>query len=207
MIRRKFYGDFRKSTSHSRLKFLDEKCVLFLDIDGVLQPTWSDSRFDYDLDALQKAMAEFFDDERYLKIDKYDIGAVFYDWDFVSIGYLKQLLIDFDMDIVLHSSWINYRSLEEMKCLFRIHQLDDYVIDMTAKTSGIREDGTYPTKTSVIKDYLEAHPDIQRYVVIDDDSSVGDVGEQFVYAPNKIDDETYLKMREKIFGKEDKEIL
>ncbi len=203
MILRKFYDDFRREQEYYRHErhFPDERCVLFLDIDGVLQPTWSQKRFDYDLDALQKAIAEFFNDEGYLKLDKYDIAAVFYDWDFVSIGYLKRFLLDFDADIVLHSSWINHSNLANLKRLFRIHQLDDYLVDTTDKHIGEREDGTYLSKSIVIREYLEKHPDIDRYAIIDDDSFLSDLGERFVYSPNRIDEETYMKLREAMWIK------
>ncbi len=198
MIVRKFYEDFRRKQKyyHHEKQFLDEKCVLFLDIDGVLQPTWSQKRFDYDIDALQKAIAELFNDDGYLKIDKYDIAAVFYDWDFVSIGYLKRFLLEFNVDIVLHSSWINHSNLANLKRLFRIHQLDDYLVDLTEKNIGYREDGTSLSKVLVIDEYLEKHPEIDRYVIIDDDRSLAKLGERYVYSPNKIDKETYRKLCE-----------
>ncbi len=207
MILRKFYGNLRREEEYYRHNrhFLDEKCVLFLDIDGVLQPTWSQKRFDYDLDALQKEMAEFFNDEGYLKMDKYDIAAVFYDWDFVSIGYLKKFLIDFNADIVLHSSWINHSNLANLKRLFRIHQLDDYLVDLTEKNSGYRDDGTSRSKVLVIDEYLEKHPEIDRYAIIDDDRSLAKLGDRYVYAPNKIDEETYIKLREAIWKKDTEE--
>ena len=54
--------------------------VIFLDIDGVLQPYSFRDRFNHDLDKLQKELAVKYNDEAYLQMDKYDIGAVFYDW-------------------------------------------------------------------------------------------------------------------------------
>ena len=55
--------------------------VIFLDIDGVLQPPSRQTRFKHDLEELRRSLAERFDDETYLSMDKYDLGAVYHDWD------------------------------------------------------------------------------------------------------------------------------
>ncbi len=196
MILRKCYALKRKKRGEEADKTPKERFVLFLDIDGVLQPLWAHDRSEYDLDALRETIAEHFNDPGYLKIDKWDIAAVFYDWDFISIGYLKRLLLFFDADIVLHSSWINYNNLENLKRLFRLHQLDDYLVDVTESNFGQDEDGTYRSKVTAITRYLEAHKDIKRYAIIDDDRSLEKLGDRFVRSPGKIDKETYLKLRE-----------
>ncbi len=200
MILRKCYNELKvRESLEDEFSLPNERCVLFLDIDGVLQPLESQKRFNYDLDGLKNILAEQLNDDCFLHLDKYDVGAVFFDWDFVSIAYLKQLLLRFNMDIVLHSSWINYQSLEQLKCLFRLHQLDDYIVDTTDPTGGESEDGVYINKNFVIRKYLEEHPEIKHYAIIDDDSSLSELGEKFVHVPNRIDEETFIKIIEAVY--------
>ena len=52
------------------------RTVIFLDIDGVLQPPSSQRRFKHDLEELRRSLADRFADEIYLGMDKYDLGAV-----------------------------------------------------------------------------------------------------------------------------------
>lgn len=44
------------------------KRIIFLDIDGVLQPGWNEDRFKHDLEQTRRDMAEKFNDEAYLKL-------------------------------------------------------------------------------------------------------------------------------------------
>ena len=71
------------------------RTVIFLDIDGVLQPPSSQKRFKHDLEELRRSLADRFDDEIYLGMDKYDLGAVYFDWDSEAVERLHSLCNDF----------------------------------------------------------------------------------------------------------------
>lgn len=138
------------------------KRIVFLDIDGVLQPGWNEDRFNHDLEQTRRDMAEKFNDEAYLKLDEYDIGAVLYDWDEDALKNLRTLLTYKEVAIVLSTGWKIGRSYEDMLRLFRIHDLDKYIIGMTPD---VRE---YHKETE-IQAYLDEHPEVTHYIVLDDE--------------------------------------
>jgi len=78
--------------------------VLFLDIDGVLQAYNAVDRFNNDLIELQKELAVKYNDAKYLQMDKYDLGAVVFDWDQKSLSLLKKVLDDNQCRIVVEKS-------------------------------------------------------------------------------------------------------
>ncbi len=139
------------------------RIVIFLDIDGVLQPHINQARFEYDLEALRRTIADDFGDDSYLDFDKYDLGAIYYDWDKKAVERLRNLCQDFGAEIVVISDWRLSKSLGQLKAYFRIHHLDRYVTDQTD------EAGTHPHyRAGEVKDYLDSHPEIERFVIIDD---------------------------------------
>ena len=139
-----------------------DRRVVFLDIDGVLQPTDREDRFNHDLDETCRMLAEKFRDQGYLMLDKYDVGAVYYDWSDVAVRNLKRLLDSCEAEIVLSTNWKDYRTMEDMRRLFRIHGLDEYITDVIP----IRR---LTPKREEIAGYLKEHPKLQHYVVIDDE--------------------------------------
>lgn len=134
--------------------------VLFLDIDGVLQPYSFQDRFNHDLDELQKELAVKYNDEAYLQMDKYDLGAVFYDWYQPSLDLLKKVLDDNKCKIVVHSGWRIGKNKGDMARLLKLHGLDKYYIDDVGPEE----------KPEAIKKYIATHPEITNYVVVDDDT-------------------------------------
>lgn len=142
-------------------KVFTKKNIIFLDIDGVLQPTYNKRRFDHDLEKMAQYLYEKYNDHIYLEIDKYDLGAVYYDWSFIAIGALREIIENTHSYIVIHSSWIYGLTLNELKALFRLYDLDSFIIDIAYSK--------HINKIDAIHDYLALHQDIDNYVVIDDD--------------------------------------
>jgi hypothetical protein len=138
-----------------------EKTVIFLDIDGVLQPGSSQKRFDHDLKELQKHLASQYENDEYLNMDMYDLGAVYYDWDKKAVEYLRQLCIKTNAEIVITSSWRNYSPLSRIKDYFRLHDLDTYI---TGETPQISE----KSRCDEINEYLKDHHDIRKFAILDD---------------------------------------
>ncbi len=139
------------------------RIVIFLDIDGVLQPPERQTRFKHDLEKLRRSLADKFDDALYLSMDKYDLGAVYHDWDSEAVERLRALCADFSANIVISSDWRRSSSIRKLQALFRIHDLHDYVIDATKEI-----DGPPHYRAGEVKEYLESHPEIDRFVIIDD---------------------------------------
>ena len=136
--------------------------VIFLDIDGVLQPLSSQKRFKYDLDELRKDLANKYQDEEYLKMDKYDLGAIYYDWLKESVELLRQLCDKTNAKIVISSSWREYSDLSRLKKYFKIYELDSYVIDVTPILS-------YPLeRADEVEQYLKDNQNIKKFVIFDD---------------------------------------
>ena len=137
--------------------------VIFLDIDGVLQPPSKQTRFEHDPDELRRSLADKYDDATYLSMDKYDLGAVYHDWDHDAVELLRTLCADFRASIVISSDWRRSNSLRWLRALFRLHDLHHYVTDATKQL-----DGPPHYRASEVKEYLDSHPEIERFVIIDD---------------------------------------
>lgn len=147
--------------------FTNHNKIIFLDIDGVLQPGRNSDRFNHDLKNLRKTLAEKYQDEGYLTMDEYNLGAVYYDWKPEAIANLKKILNDTDAVIVVSSSWRRFNDVDGLKRLFKIHDLDKYVVDRTPPFNSVNG------KRKAIFVYLERCKFeeilITNYIVIDDD--------------------------------------
>jgi hypothetical protein len=136
--------------------------VVFLDIDGVLQPTSSQKRFKHDLVALRESLTERFGAE-YREFNEYDLGAVVHDWHAGAVERLRALCEDHDAKIVVSSDWRLQRSVVQLQALFRIHDLHHLVVDRTSDPQGAPH-----YRAGEVKQYLDTHPEIERFVIIDD---------------------------------------
>ncbi len=162
-------------------KAVEENRTVFLDIDGVLQPG-TQKRHDHDNEYLKKYLYEKYSDSRFLDMKHYDAGAVFYDWRPSSVGYLKEILDTTCSHIVLSSDWRSGHSWDELKAFFKLYDLDDYLIDRTPFDESYKRIYTHE---SSIKEYLNTHPEIKKYIVLDDINLYNDFGENFRLVKNK----------------------
>jgi hypothetical protein len=113
---------------------MEEVKVIFLDIDGVLQPHGRQNRFKHmdGIDELTGQLNRELDyDFDYIQLCKesrfasYDIMAVYYDWDMNSVELLSRLLDEEGAKIVLSTDW-REKGDDVMKALFAIHHLEKY---------------------------------------------------------------------------------
>ncbi|MDR1973767.1 MAG: hypothetical protein LBQ31_03725 [Bacteroidales bacterium] len=147
--------------------------VLFLDIDGVLQPTSSRERFEHlkDIDSLYKQLFDTYGVD-YSVYPNYDVAAVYYDWDKQSVTELKRILETTGANIVLSSDWRQNPAPNRMLNFFRMHDLDKYFIDCTPKSvseAKIKEYRNIREERSIeILEYLKEHPEVEKWVAVDD---------------------------------------
>ena len=163
----------------------EEHRTIFLDIYGVLQN--GQIRHDHDNELLKKYLYEKYHDERYLNMHDYDIGAVYYDWRPMAIGFLKELIYNTGSNIVVSSDWKDNHSLSNIKAYFKVHDMEDYIL-------GTTEPGL--EKREAIRKYLSEHPEIKKHIIYDDCNWYEDFGPNFKRVSNKygtfnIDDYSY----------------
>ena len=159
--------------------------IIFLDIDGVLQPYDNDERFEHNLEETVKEVAEKYHDEIYAAMDPYDVAAVYYDWDDNAVGLLKACLDETNAKIVISSGWREFNNEENLKALFKIHKLDSYITDVLP---GGR-------KETVITDYLKDNSGlIEGYAVLDDCNMLSSFGPHMVRTYDKLTKEDGIKL-------------
>ena len=155
--------------------------VIFLDIDGVLQPYSNDSRFRHDLFGTLEMLAKNYKDKVYLSMDRYDVGAAYYDWDIEATRLLKKCFDDTGAIAVISSAWKDFLSLKQLKAIFRFYHLDGYIKDSLP-------DGV--DKEKLIKSYLKRNKEnILGYVVVDDMRMDFAKGSHMVLTFNKLTEE------------------
>ena len=118
--------------------------VLFLDIDGVLQP-FTQYRFDHiqngDMENVYGELQQKTGVD-YRQYSVYDVAAVYYDWNTGAVAELKRVLDTTNAGFVLSSDWRDEDN-SRMRDFFRIHDLDRYFIDRTIITDYIDDMSTY----------------------------------------------------------------
>ncbi|MCD7949580.1 MAG: hypothetical protein LUG12_04885 [Erysipelotrichaceae bacterium] len=150
--------------------------VLFLDIDGVLQPYQSRYRFHTNLETLIKYLSLRYQRD-YTIYDKYIIGACFLDWNKKAVKRIKTILDATNAKIVISSGWRSKKYPNRMLDLLHIWDMDQYWIgetdffhdNMIEAQAYLKSQGYHLYERQVeILDYLFTHQDIKQYVIVDD---------------------------------------
>jgi hypothetical protein len=159
--------------------------IIFLDIDGVLQPDDAEERFKH-LKEVDEFNSKLFDKYgvNYSEYNYYDVLAVYYDWDKDAVAELKRILDTTGAKIVISSGWRN-KTIDRMVDLCRIHGLDEYIIGATTKEdirhiidASPKYQKMHSFRAIEISLYVETHPEIKKYVAIDDIHLTVDLGEE-----------------------------
>lgn len=166
--------------------------IIFLDIDGVLQPYGSRKRFEINRDELVKELTNRYGID-YTKYNKYDVAAAYCDWDKEAVNRIRTIIEKTNSKVVISSDWREKENKDKLKDFFRFYGLEDYIIGQTASygdiKTGLSYDKQYHYRTIEILEYVKNHKDIANFIAIDDmDLSYGLEG-HFVQTYNLIDDE------------------
>ena len=132
-------------------------------------------------------------------IDCKSIVDVLWNFDKDSVMFVKKLAELFNLYIVISSTWKYNYSLDELKCLFKIHNLWKYIKDVTPNLE---------TKEQEIEAYIEQHK-VKNYIIFDDfelQFSRPDIADKFIKIQNKLTYKNYkdafLRIRRALKNKE-----
>ena len=136
--------------------------IVFLDIDGVIQPYDSDMYF-FDSKMIKEISNIYGID--YSMYNPSDVISAYYDWDKQAISRLKYILNETKSKIIISSNWRSTSQPNKMKDLLAIHGLDVYhFADNIILPKSIPE---AKRKALEIKDSLTTY-DISNFAVLDD---------------------------------------
>lgn len=117
--------------------------IVFLDIDGVLQPTWSQNRFEHineieDVARRLETRNSNYEYHAYVtaeegphgapysqNIRRYNLAAVYFDWSKSAVTYLADILEKSDAKIVISSDWRDEGEYA-VKLFLSVYGLDKY---------------------------------------------------------------------------------
>ena len=175
--------------------------VIFLDIDGVLQPYKAENRFGKDRIALREQLSK----EKgidYSIYNEYDVAACALDWDKKAVERLLKIITETGAKIVVSSDWRSERLPYKVRDLLSIWDMGKYWYADTVDYDEEKMKNTIeyiktknPEKKYIgyrnveILDFVFNHKDITNFVAIDDmDLSIG-LENNFVHTYNVINDE------------------
>ena len=144
--------------------------IVFLDIDGVLQPRESEDHFyEYSLQTrklINDLSLKYGAD--YTKYNYMDVLATYYDWKEEAVERVRWILDKANAKIIVSSDWRKQKTPNKMPDLLKMHKLDSYwykdniVIDNTGNKRSFEENRSYE-----IQDSLKRYP-IDNFVILDD---------------------------------------
>lgn len=138
--------------------------VVFLDIDGVVQPHNSFKRFKYmNYDTIKYLSDKYHTD--YFKYSSYDVCAVYVDWLSSAVEKLKYILDSTDSRIIISSNWRDPYYSNKMYDLLKIQGLDKYYFKDNPYI--IDDSSYYRARAKEINASLNKY-DIKNYVILDD---------------------------------------
>lgn len=143
--------------------------VLFLDIDGVINTVGGELGLRHCLGL---------DPEEEGLIKQYEA------FDPACLYYLRSIVKDTDCKIVISSTWRHGETVESMKSWFSCPVIREAIIDYTPSFDSLSHPELRDRRGRVqrgdeIKYWLDQHPEVTRYAVLDDDSDMDVVQKNF----------------------------
>lgn len=144
--------------------------IVFLDIDGVLQPYNAEFRFlNLDRNIIKKLSNEYNTDYSIYEFD--DVIAAYYDWDEQAISRLKYILDQTSSKIIVSSDWRRANAIYKVRDLLKIQHLDNYWFSDNIIISKDVEKDKSVRRAKEIENSLKIY-NIDNYVVLDDDKGL-----------------------------------
>lgn len=137
-----------------------DKRIIFLDIDGVIRSPIPCNPSRVKIVNIKEHYARLFEDSAYLTMNESMLKNAYYDWNGEACYCIQLLLRIPNTYIVLSTSWRDFYSLDDMKRLFNLYGIGDAIIGKTKQLSFNR--------AKEIQTYIEEHPDVCQYVIVDD---------------------------------------
>ena len=143
----------------------ESRSIIFLDIDGVISPIdVSNHHVPVYREWYYRYEAKKYLRKHQFSILPYDIYLVKKYWNRQAIGRIKRLAKVTNSRIVMTSTWCKtYSNTNQMRNLLRMVGLDDVYLDNAYQ----------PNKAAGVRDYLNRHPEVETYVIFDDQDEWG----------------------------------
>lgn len=132
--------------------------IVFLDIDGVLNPVSLRSLPHLD-PYLNQKIAGKSGNNAYLELSSSTLHLVCECWDKEAVRLLDHFCREENLQIVISSSWGIFYSLAKLKLLFAIYKMEDLLIDTTPYIGRRHEN---------ILSYVHSHQEINAWIALDD---------------------------------------
>lgn len=131
--------------------------AIFLDIDGVLYPCLNRENIFQNAASIRGIWVH----KGYTcqHLSDWDVCAATLGFQPEAMKYLKRLVEEFNAVIIIESSWKFTRSLQTLQDLFALWDIN--ITDITSNDTGYK-------KEPAILEYLISHPNIHKYVILDD---------------------------------------
>ncbi len=160
------------------------KPCIFLDIDGVINPSCQQAQYRIDY-SLPEKVAKEKNNPKIAQLNMYLVNQIYYNFHPESIAYIHKLIEEFDVNIIITSSWRIIYSLEELKTMFSIFDLGQYIQGVTQKIS---------PRMDAIQSYIDKNK-IKAYLILDDFDMSSVFHYRFIYVHNYFKEEDYQKAR------------
>ena len=144
--------------------------IVFLDIDGVLQPYDAEFRFlNLDRRIIEKLSIKYKTD--YSRYGFFDVSSTYYDWDEQAVCRLKYILDKTSSKIIVSSDWRRSNEIYKMRDLLKIQGLDSYWFSDNIIMNKELEPDKSVRRAKEIEDSLNKYK-IDNYVILDDDKGL-----------------------------------
>jgi hypothetical protein len=139
--------------------------ILFLDLDGVLNPEVGEDAFVSHEDVLRVHA-------RMKRIHRKDVRKRL-SWIHPElVAKLNRLLASAGAQVVVSSSWREHHTLEELQIILECRGFTGTLIGMTPVIKSSRF-GEYTPRGNEISAWLKGHPEVTSYVILDDKDDMG----------------------------------
>lgn len=169
---------------------MNKQPILFLDIDGVINPylTEKSAALLEKSDGLQNILYKKYKKEEFLSIPDEALFAALYLFDRTSIVLIKKLCETYHFKLVITSSWASFLEPSELNALFFLVGLDHYIEDQIVSSR---------PRADSIETYLSQNP-TNLYFILDDLNMTDRFKEHMILTNDHFKEEDYQKIESRI---------